>query len=425
MPRPVFIPESLLPELETLRNMTGVCVALSGGADSVALLLALAQLRPKLNKPLRAVHIHHGLQEQADSWADFCAQLCRGLNVPLLISRTRVAPQARESVEMAARRQRYSLLEANLGSGEGLLMAHHLDDQAETLLLNLLRGSGVDGLAGMPSRRRFGKGWLIRPLLGWHRASLQDWLRSQHQSWIEDASNADFTFDRNFLRHQILPLLEFRWPAVAKTLARSATLLGEQRNLNRQVTEAALENSYIFAKGSLEVAALKALSTEVRSLVLRIWLHRGWPQTKLSHQQLDTLQKLLSEKSSFTYEVSDHQLSVFKGALYKANNGKPSPSIDLDWRLDRPLRIPALGIYLEPETLLRQLRQLSSHSVLRVTTRAGGEVICLGNRGHRRLKKLLQAWGVEPQLRRRLLLLWHHDEIVAIPGYWVKQRLST
>ncbi len=180
-----------------------------------------------------ALYVDHGLQAAATAWGEHCAHVCRALNVPFRVLRIDARPAPGESPEAAARRARYAALAAELSPDSALLTAHHRDDQAETLLLQLLRGAGPHGLAAMPAVSRLGQGWLLRPLLNVDRAELLAYARAHDLQWIEDASNQDTGFDRNYLRHRVLPLLRERWPAMNRTLARSARRCAETASLAR------------------------------------------------------------------------------------------------------------------------------------------------------------------------------------------------
>lgn len=212
-------------------------VAFSGGPDSTALLLALHELLGESGRGrLRAAHVNHGLQGQAGDWAAHCMSQARSLGVALACREVEVLPSGR-GIEAAARRARYSALKSLMQPGECLLTAHHQDDQWETLLLRMLRGSGVAGLAGIRERRRFGAGWLLRPLLGMSRAGLRVWLERRGAGFIEDPSNRDTGFDRSFLREEVVPLLRGRWPGGGATAGRLARLAGETRQLLRALAE--------------------------------------------------------------------------------------------------------------------------------------------------------------------------------------------
>lgn len=280
-------PESLAAALaETVGGR--FWIAYSGGLDSHVLLHAVTGLRDRLRLDLGAVHIHHGLQPDADAWAAHCAAVCADLDVPLEVRRVAARHAAGESPEAVARAARYAAFRALLQPGDALATAQHRDDQAETLLLALLRGAGVHGLAAMAPVAPFGSGRLLRPLLHVPRAALVDYAREHGLSWIEDPSNADTRFDRNRLRHLVIPPLRARWPALDRTLSRSAAHCAEAAGLLDELADELLAGLGTAADAghtlrwalprALSVAGLRRLSAPRQRLVLRRWLlRRGFP----------------------------------------------------------------------------------------------------------------------------------------------------
>ena len=205
-------------------------LALSGGLDSTALLYLLARLRP-VGVELCALHVHHGLSPNADAWEAHARAACERLGVVCHCARVQVLRAPRESLEDAARRARYAAIDAHLGPGELVFSAHHRDDQIETLLLRLNRGAGPAALAGMPPLRPQGRGWLCRPLLDVPRAVLEAFAAAEGLPWVEDESNASEAFDRNYLRHRVLPALAGRWPGFAGNWVQSQQWLRESAEL--------------------------------------------------------------------------------------------------------------------------------------------------------------------------------------------------
>lgn len=217
-----------------------LAVALSGGRDSVALLLACVHLRDSGvlgDRTLRAIHIDHGLQSDSPIWARKCRALAREFSIPFSLKRVVVSAGRGQSLEALAREQRYLAFGALVRRDEWLLTAHHLDDQAETVLLQLLRGAGVRGLAAMPESMPLGRGVLVRPWLAVPRSQIESWLDRTGRSWIEDPSNQDLRFDRNYLRQVVMPALTARWPSAARVIARSAGHLAEAQALINEYVE--------------------------------------------------------------------------------------------------------------------------------------------------------------------------------------------
>lgn len=246
-----------------------VCVGLSGGLDSVVLLHAVANLN--LDLRLSAIHVHHGLSPLADQWVRFCGDFCERLEVPLVVTHVQVTGHG-DGLEAAARRARYAAF-ASL-SADLLLLAQHQDDQAETVLFNLLRGCGLTGAAGMPACRSLGGMILLRPLFDCRRADILDYARHHALAWVEDESNADRRFSRNFLRHEILPRLAERFPVV-RSLSGAAAHFAEADGLLRELAE---EDWRASGNGdSLAMGRVRGLSAPRLKNLLRYRLHvLGW-----------------------------------------------------------------------------------------------------------------------------------------------------
>ena len=246
-----------------------ICVALSGGVDSTALLAGLAEIRLDALR-LRALHVNHGLHPNAPRWAAHCRKLARQLGVPLRVASVRVARERGASLEEAARVARYRCFAQQLRSGEVLLTAHTQDDQLETVLLQLFRGCGLPGLAAMPAVAPLGSGSLARPLLACSRPQLEAWTRARGLIWVEDDTNLDERFDRNYLRRRVLPAVRERWPGVGAAVARSARHAAEAQRLLATLARPDLERASDGA--ALSVKALRSLPAERRRNVLRLWI---------------------------------------------------------------------------------------------------------------------------------------------------------
>lgn len=270
--------EELLRRIRALAGQEGplaCAVAWSGGLDSTLLLSRLVEAR-RLHRGqlrLRAIHVDHGLQPAAARFRRFCELTARGWRVPLTVLRPRVALPPGGSLEEAARRARRAALAQALAPGELLLAAQHADDQLETLLLALVRGAGPRGLAAMPPCMPLGRGRMVRPLLDVERAAIEAAAREAGLSWVEDPTNSDTRFDRNFLRVHVLPLLRGRWPSVAATVARSArhcaSAAAQLEALAARDLEAASDGT------DLDIAVLRRFTATRRAAVLRAWIQKS------------------------------------------------------------------------------------------------------------------------------------------------------
>lgn len=278
--RASFTPECLLPLLQPLLNQGGrLLVGFSGGLDSTVLLHSLARL-DGIKERLQAVHIHHGLSPNADHWAQHCASQCVQLHIPLQTLRVQVTPTG-NGIEEAARQARYAAFCAHTQPGDLLLLAQHADDQTETFFMRLLRGAGLDGLAGMPAQRQLQPGvTLLRPLLGYRRAQLQAWASDQRLSWIEDESNADNRYDRNWWRNHLLPQLWQRFPGRPAALARSLQQLQQDQQVLQLLLQPHLQACLQpwpwpqCAALALNGEQLLQQPAVLQPYILRGWLHR-------------------------------------------------------------------------------------------------------------------------------------------------------
>jgi tRNA(Ile)-lysidine synthase len=404
---------------------TPLMVAYSGGLDSHVLLHALCALRRDAPWRVRAVHIDHGLQAASASWARHCEHVCAGLQVAYAAERVAVTAIDDEGLEAAARRARYTCLVRHMAPGDALLTAHHQDDQAETLLLQLLRGAGIRGMAAMGAQNTFGAGRHARPLLEFPRAALLAYARAHDLAWIEDASNLDTGIARNFLRQRVMPVLAERWPQVAATLARSARHAAEAAAMLDAVAAADLDGAGGGAPDTLRVSALLPLPMARRRHALRLWLRRLRLPTPSDSQLAELLRHVQIEPATHHAAVHWPGATVYRyrDCLSAAAAGpQPLSWAPLSWDLSGPLVIETARVRLRavPARGLGLALARLEGCALNVRPRRGGEVCALPGRGHRhKLKKLLQDAGIPPWERARLPLLYAGDALAAVSDRWV------
>lgn len=414
----------LLEQLAQMPAISRFRVAYSGGCDSHVLLHALASARDQLTAPLEAIHINHGLSPRAGEWAQHCRRVCDALAVPLVEVDVHAHPGLGESPEAAAREARYSAWRELLLPNEGLLLAQHQDDQAETLLLQLLRGSGPKGLAAMPRIAPFAGGWLGRPLLDYPRTALRRYAAEHALEWIEDPSNADTELDRNYLRHELMPVLQARWPSANVTLARAARHQGEAAALLDDLAALDYAHCRDEQEDCLQLAPLQALSPPRQRNLLRYWLAERLSLPVPDSRHLNRiLDEVLYAAPDAMPRVSWAGVEVrrYAGHLY-ALATRPAPGA-VAWQAWDPLQQPRLEVggqvlQAEPcrgEGLSR--RQIEAHG-LQVGFRHGGEWCRPAGRGHRHeLKKLLQEWRVPPWHRSEIPLIRIDGEIAQVVDY--------
>jgi len=426
-------PASLLNADPRLKRIKRYWVAYSGGLDSHVLLHSLATQRPLPgDAELRALHVNHGLSARAAEWAEHCASHCAALGIPLqqLVVDARPAPG--ESPEAAARHARYRAIAGLLQQEDCLLTAHHQDDQAETLLLQLLRGAGPRGLAAMPVLARFAAGWHARPLLEYRREALLAYAEEQGLHWIDDESNFDTGLDRNFLRHEIFPRLKQRFPAAATTLARSAGLCAEAGELLDQRARddlAALQRD----DGALSVAGLRGLG-EVRARnALHHWIRQcGRPSpsaaqmTRIWHDVLGAGADARPRLGWAGVVLRRYRDGLFLDAATPERE-LPAPAHWPAHGQRRALHLPGIGtlsLEAEPagERALPLSRTALAGQALEIGFRQGGERLRpAGRDGRHALKKLLQEAGVPPWRRGRLPLIFLRGELIAVAGLCVAE----
>ena len=377
-------------------------VALSGGLDSCVLLRALVVLPAAHERGLRALHVHHGLHPDADIWTAHCEVLCAELGVALRTVRVDVDRDSGAGLEAAARRARHAAFEAALGDGEVLALAHHRDDQAETFLLRALRASGPDGLSAMRPWRSFGRGHLWRPLLDRSRAELLAYAQAHGLRWIEDPSNADAAFDRNFLRHRVLPLLRDRWPHADAAFARSAELCAEASDLLGDEDARALARVRTADARVLARTALRALPATRRARVLRRWVDElglpPLPAEGVARIETEVLSARDDAEPRFAWQ--DATIRAWRDLLHADRQREALPADwSREWDGKSPLVLPD-GAQLELAGATGFEWPLLAHP------RRGGERITLPGRSHSHtLKHLLQDLGVPPWIREGLPLL--------------------
>ncbi|MBC3949740.1 tRNA lysidine(34) synthetase TilS [Pseudomonas folii] len=408
------LPAKLLQALAPWRNAPAWHIGFSGGLDSTVLLHLLAELAERENlPPLTAIHVHHGLQAVADAWPLHCQQVCEALGVSLQVISVQVKSGA--SLEQAAREARYTAFSECLAENEVLLTGQHQDDQAETLLFRLLRGAGVLGLAGMSVSRSLGQGQLVRPLLSISREELETYAREHHLLWVEDPSNEDSHYSRNYLRNQVLPALRSRWPQATANMARTAAHLNEAQQLLEELAQvdlASAESSHAFdwlELPSLALPALAGLSPSRQRNALRHWLA---PLTRLPDSDhwvgWETLRDA-GQGGHPVWRLADGELHRDQGRIWWLSDNwlKPVMPSAQPWADARhALTLPDNGqLFIDGEL---------PSGVLEVRYRQGGEVLSLPDRGHRDLKRLLNEREIPIFVRGRLPLLFRNGEILAV-----------
>lgn len=393
-------------------------VALSGGLDSVVLLHLFSRF---VNKSVSAHHVHHGLSENADHWATFCLTLSEKLNINCDVTKVVLDKSSRTSLEALAREKRYNALQATLTDTSYLVTAHHQDDQLETVLLALKRGAGVTGLQGIVAKQGLDKGHLIRPLLNISREQLESYAQYFELTWIEDESNCDQRFDRNFIRHSITPLLKKRWPAIAKTVSRSALHCQTQQVIIDELSEADFQTC-VSEMLVLSIDSLKQLSKARRDNVLRYWFKESglnYPTT----QQLSVIYSdVLSAQvdASPNIQLQGRSIQRYRGLLYLVDEKKSiTDNEKIIWQGEKNLYIASAQLSL---SIIATQPFLKANHVVEICFRGqlATRFKCqpVGRDKSRSIKKLLHEYNVPPWQRDSIAFVFINGILLEAVGVW-------
>lgn len=362
-------------------------IAYSGGLDSHVLLSLCHQLTHEQSLSFRVIHINHGLSINAAHWAQHCEAICLQYQLPFEQVTIHLNSAHGDSLEELAREERYAVFAERLQNGDVLLTAHHQDDQAETVLLQLLRGAGVKGLSAMPGIKPFAQGFHARPLLGYKRNDILQYALSEKLQWIEDESNSNKNFSRNYLRHHIMPVLKQRWPATNAALSRSAAHCAETQILLAEYGLMLTENVKGRVAGTLSVSGLQTLTVLQQKLALRTWIESaGFPPPNV--KKID---------------------SILRDVLTADWDRVPCVA----WG-EVELRRHRDDVYIMQALSAHDVTQSLSAGRIEIRFRQGGETLELPGRGRQSLKNLFQEWNVVPWLRDRVPLVYVDGELVGV-----------
>lgn len=401
-------------------------VAFSGGLDSTVLLHLLSRLRDAGElASLTAVHVHHGLQPQADHWVEHAEVTARALGVPLIVERVQVQPGAGGAgLEAAAREARYRSLADRMEEGGVLLTAHHRNDQAETFLLQLMRGAGVRGLASMPVLAPFARGWHLRPMLEFGRHEIHAYALVHELRWVEDPSNADIHHARNLVRHHLIPDLHTHWPEAEATLARAARRMAVTEGLLNDLGRIDLEAARSDQPDRLDATVLARLADHRLFNAVRTWLiELNLPLPP--EPRLVEVRRMLDARADALpiLRWKGGEIRRWRGGLYAypGHARTVDTSFWVLWDATTTLNCPQLGWRIIPHKVMDSGLRLDAIQTagLRIRLRQGGERIRVaGQTHHQSLKNLFQASSIPPWERERLPLFFINDQLVQVGDRW-------
>ena len=413
--------------LTSVKKYKNIIVGFSGGIDSTVLLYGVCLLARKglLRSNIKAIHVNHGLNDSCEEWEAFCRRICSAYNVDLQVRNLEGLSKGSDLYsEGFLRTERYREFESALDPDSVLLLAHHQDDQIETLLLRLNRGSGMRGLSGIPRRRSLGEGSIYRPLLNFDRNSISEFARKEGLQWIEDSSNAETCIDRNFLRSEVLPKIESRWPNYRESWLKSLTLINEACLAEEKQAQQDIVCLTDRLSESIDLTELVKLSPERQRGVLKYWcldnknVELGW--NKLHQIVNEFLPAAI--KTSTHFKIGGYKLSSFRGALHIV----PTEELELlgcTWNLKESdeIALKNNGV-LKVKEVGNGGISLKPNCRLDIKYRIGGEVLKTAEGRSKTLKKILQEAGVQPWERARIPLVYQQEELISVVGICVCQK---
>jgi tRNA(Ile)-lysidine synthase len=401
------------------RHIGRFVVGYSGGLDSHVLLHALVKSRHKLQADVQilGLYVHHGLSPNAETWARHCQSVCEGLGAEFACIRVDVHGTG-NGPEADARSARYAAFEKFLNATDTLLLAHHLDDQIETILYRLFRGSGLKGMGGMPVERVIGQSSLIRPLLSVSKQDLKIYAESKDLGWIDDESNFDMQIDRNYIRHEIVPVIRARWPAYKKTISRFAELAGADFQLLRELAEQDLDRLHKNIDAPIDLEELRRLGGSRQKNAVLHWINNTGLPMPTQIQLLELVQQLNIKRPDAIQFISwsGVEIRVFKQKAYLME-----PLAELEspfiWRADEPRLV---GGRVLAAQRVKNGGLIDAGKPFSIRFRQGGER-CQpqGRAGSHPLKKIFQELEVPPWVRDRTPLIYQGEELVAAAGLFV------
>jgi len=413
--------------VDVAANVQRIYIGYSGGVDSHVLLHACAAL-PEFKAKITAVYIHHGLQFEADEWAIHCAKIAEKLGVAFLMQRVYAHPNSGESPEEAARNARYAAFKNLINENDVLLIAQHREDQLETVLLQLFRGSGLRGLAGMPEKTPFGDGELLRPLLNISKETINIYAAEHQLNWIEDPSNQSTIYDRNFLRREIIPHLKQRWQSLDKTVARAATHCAEAQTVISNFAQTQFETVFNLLDNTLNILALQTYSPSEQRLIVRQWfdfLDLKMPSHNFVQRILNDVMAARVDSSPI---LTGHGVNIrrYRTKLYAMTHVLTGFEW-CEWEHEKT----TLTLSNQQILAIQSADCGISHAVWHAATitvkmRRGGETLALPNRdGHHELKKLFQEANIPPWQRENMPLIYLNGELAAVGNLWIAAAFFT
>ncbi len=417
------IEDTLRELLAEIRSSQRINIAYSGGIDSTVLLHAVCELSGASQNILRAIHINHQIHADAQSWQRHCQQQCDKLNVTFTSVEVDVAPHRASGIEGAARHARYKAFADLLEEDDVLLMAHHADDQIETIMLQLFRGTGLHGLAGCAPSRQLGRGHLIRPLIDIPRQEIERYANENNLNWLNDPSNESLIHDRNYLRHEVMPLLHSRWQGLREIIGRTSQWQTESIQILESIAKEDVGESSV--SSMLPLKRISLLNNARVKNILRWWIRSNGYLVPSAEVQQRIIEDVIHSRGDCEACVQWNECEIRKyrdNVYIQRQLSFHNPKDCYEWDITQPLVLSSLSLTLTREDLVQAGLLLYGIKSLQVRFRVGGEVIKPRGRGcSKDLKTLFQEAGVAPWLRSRIPLIFYQDHLIYVWDHWISE----
>ncbi len=404
-----------------------VWVAFSGGIDSSVLLHALIKIKSRLTNRIGAIHVNHKLNKDSDEWQTHCKNICRDNDIEFKAYEVAEKPEKNESIEAWARSIRYQAFSEVCCDDDLVLTAQHQDDQAETILLQLLRGAGPKGLSAMPKLMHKHNYYLGRPFLAFEKYELEAYAKNNNIQWVNDTSNVDTRFDRNYLRNSIFPSIKKRWPAAVKTLNRSSVHIGELVDQLNQKTQIDLNSIISSDCDVINIDGLKKFSYSEQKHLIRTWIDNNnyiLPSEAILEQILKNVINCEEDKMPLV-RWQNVDVRRYKNKLYIMESLGEINNFETDWNIMNSIELDYGSLTASLEIGKGIKTQLINNNNVQIKFRKGGETIRPFKRNNKHeLKKLLQEAEVLPWVRDKIPLIYINNELVLVSGFWVSNEYA-
>ena len=414
--------------LDSFSESKKIIVAYSGGIDSSALLHLLNSIKNELKQSIEVIYINHGLHKKSLDWGKFCEDECNEYNIPFkLISINEKCPNG-VSIESWARNKRYSIISKEMNKNDILLTGHHMDDQVETFFLQILRGSGPRGLSCMPAIKKFKNGFHVRPFLNIQRNELEEYINANNINWQEDESNSDTRYDRNYLRHSVLPYFGVAWPSYCQSISKSINHQIESMTILNEIALEDMEKTLCKNLINLNVIILKRLSVARQKNLIFYWrdsLNLDKPGSKHMEQIISTLINSGYDKCPCV-NWKNTEIRKYRDHLYAFKSiHEHDENIEINWNTKSPLKIQGETLVAKESHGKGVSKSIIEDARITIRYRHGGEKIYTNSSSHSKtVKQLFQESGVLPWLRDRIPLIYINEELAVIPGFCVGKKYS-